>query len=71
MVVIQFNAMMDEYQLERMSKMYAEQAKRGAIVLPAGAELVRIDEQAKATVEVVLPGIIVEEEELETEPADE
>ena len=44
MVVIQFNAMIDEYQLERMSKMYAEQAERGAIVLPAGAKLVWIDE---------------------------
>lgn len=44
MVVIQFNAMIDEYQLERMSKMYAQQAERGAIVLPAGAKLVWIDE---------------------------
>lgn len=65
MIVIQFNTMMGEYDLERMSKMYAGQAERGVIILPAGAEIVRLDEEAHA--EVVLPGIIVEEEELETE----
>lgn len=53
MIVIQFNAMMNEYQLDSLSQMYKDQAERGVIILPAGAQIVRIDEQAHATVEVI------------------
>ena len=45
MVVIKFNAMMNEYQLESLSQMYKDQVERGIIILPAGAELVSLDEE--------------------------